>query len=81
MWHVLQSTVLRTMPPRGARHGLLTRAATPRLQVIPMPLPNASPKALVECFWQAQGRIMRYETQCHILRLLVGHSWKPASYL
>lgn len=40
-------------------------------QVIPMPMPNMSPRALVECFWQAKGRFMRYETQSHILRLLV----------
>ncbi|CAN0404748.1 unnamed protein product [Discosporangium mesarthrocarpum] len=35
-----------------------------------MPMPNASPRAATECFWQSDGRAMRYETQAHILRML-----------
>ncbi|CAM9870791.1 unnamed protein product, partial [Ectocarpus sp. 13 AM-2016] len=50
------------------RASLITHLVT---RVIPIPLPNASPKASKECFWQASGRTMRYETQSHILRLLV----------
>lgn len=46
-----------------------------------MPLPNASPKASVECFWQAKGRTMRYETQAHILRLLVSASLPFAYFI
>ncbi|CAN0257367.1 unnamed protein product, partial [Ectocarpus sp. 12 AP-2014] len=49
------------------RASLITHLVT---RVIPIPLPNASPKASKECFWQATGRTMRYETQSHILRLL-----------
>ncbi|CAM9907068.1 unnamed protein product, partial [Choristocarpus tenellus] len=49
------------------RTSLITNLFT---RVIPMPMPNSSPRAAMECFWQATRRHMRYETQAHILRML-----------
>ncbi len=47
------------------RMALITHLFT---RVIPIPMPISHPEAQHRCFWQADGRIIRLETQVHILK-------------
>ncbi len=47
------------------RMALITHLFT---RVIPIPMPISHPEARHHCFWQADGRLIRLETQTHILK-------------
>ncbi len=47
------------------RMALITHLFT---RVIPIPMPTSHPEVQQQCFWQADGRTIRLETQVHILK-------------